>query len=328
MIPSYDILSTFWMLSSDARIVINASRSVLFINPKISELTGWRQEELVGRPYSVLFQQDNELKQLDSHMNTLGGSQDSYEIQALLSAKNGNLFTLDWKVFKCGTEICFQGIDHSLADFYKSALMRCEAGQTRTKQNELLALRAKYRSLKKLAQKDHLTGLYNRRYLDEQLPYLLDEHRIHNDQLSVLMCDLDRFKEYNDKYGHIAGDLALKKAAETFNSCTHRRDDMAVRYGGEEFVIILPDTDFDGAQRVAKCILNTLYEKQIVHEHSEHGHRLTVSIGMITISANAVSDAKELIAMADQQLYKAKRKGRNTISALQLIDSFSDMNDG
>lgn len=315
------------MLSSDARIVIDSSRAVRFINPKMTEMTGWNPKEIVGRPYAELFQQDNEFKQLDSYIETLRGRHDSYEIQATLSAKNGYKLSLEWKVFRCGAEVCFQCIDHSLADFYKRALMRCEEGQTRAKENELLALRAKNRSLKLLAQKDHLTGVYNRRYLDERLPYLLEEHRVRDDLLSVLMCDLDRFKEYNDRYGHTAGDLVLKKTAKIFNSCAHQKDDMAVRYGGEEFVIILPNTEYEGAQSVAKCILNSLHDEQIVHEDSEHRQRLTISIGMITISANAVSDAKELIAMADQQLYKAKRKGRNTISALQLIDSFSDMND-
>jgi diguanylate cyclase (GGDEF)-like protein/excisionase family DNA binding protein len=153
---------------------------------------------------------------------------------------------------------------------------------------------------------DGLTGLYNHRYLHERLEEELERARRHESKLSLLFCDCDQFKTYNDDYGHKAGDVALARIARIIESCS-RRVDLAARYGGEEFVLVLIDTDDSGALTVAEHL-----RSEIEASSARGGCPLTVSIGIATCPDDA-SAHDELLDKADWAMYSAKRAGRNRV---------------
>jgi two-component system chemotaxis family response regulator WspR len=167
--------------------------------------------------------------------------------------------------------------------------------------------------LKKLASLDGLTGIANRRRFDEALQSeLLRAHRTQT-SLSLFMCDIDYFKIYNDTYGHLAGDLCLKKVAAALSTTLQRPADLAARYGGEEFALILPDTHEKGAIAVADICRRQVEALAIPNRGSaDYGH-ITVSIGLVNLLPSVSVGPEQLIGMADSALYKAKRNGRNQV---------------
>ncbi|WP_106303957.1 sensor domain-containing diguanylate cyclase [Paraburkholderia sp. BL18I3N2] len=165
--------------------------------------------------------------------------------------------------------------------------------------------------LTELTQTDSLTGVRNRRALDEFLENEWERLRRNESCLSVLFIDADHFKQYNDTYGHAQGDLALKHLATCIRRHACRRGDLAARYGGEEFVVVLPDTDETGAVQVAEAIRHEV-ETGPIHL-SESLARFTVSIGCATGRRAYPRSLAELTKKADSALYAAKRGGRNAV---------------
>ncbi len=167
-------------------------------------------------------------------------------------------------------------------------------------------------TLRRLSNVDGLTGLNNRRYLDE---YLASEWRRSvrdQDSFSILMIDVDDFKKFNDAYGHLAGDEVLKQVASVAQQCAHRPADLAARYGGEEFVMVLPATPLSGAKHVAERICEDVRNLVLVPRGSENV-RITVSIGgAIAIPGRGESHVP-LLEAADIALYDAKHAGKNRV---------------
>ncbi|WP_290579988.1 diguanylate cyclase [Ketobacter sp.] len=168
--------------------------------------------------------------------------------------------------------------------------------------------------LRDLNTKDDLTGLRNRRFLNEALPN--EYRRAYRDKapLSILLLDIDYFKQLNDTYGHQFGDHCLCAAGRLLEDCTRRPPDIAVRYGGEEFVIVLPNTDLDGALTVAEKI-RSAFEKQVIR-HAGQSARVTVSIGLASETPLQRDEHEALLRMADDLLYQAKANGRNRVEAV------------
>ncbi|MBW6472574.1 MAG: diguanylate cyclase [Anaerolineaceae bacterium] len=168
------------------------------------------------------------------------------------------------------------------------------------------------------ANHDPLTGLFNRRYLDDTLPRELNHARRKNDPISVAMLDIDHFKKFNDTFGHEAGDLILREIGHVFKESL-RKSDIACRYGGEEFVIVL----FDSTQKESKKRFEKIREQistlQIRYREQLLG-RMTVSIGIVEATDNTLT-AEELVAAADKALYAAKRAGRDCIIAFSDLES-------
>ena len=162
---------------------------------------------------------------------------------------------------------------------------------------------------------DGLTQIANRRRFDE---YLLQEWSRHirmQQPLSLLICDVDHFKLYNDGQGHQAGDECLKSVAKALNQC-YRAGDLVARYGGEEFAMVLPQTNRAGAVQVAERVRAAVAAAALPHPASPVCDRVTVSIGVASITPppHAPSDARTLIQQADRHLYLAKKLGRNQVN--------------
>jgi diguanylate cyclase len=167
------------------------------------------------------------------------------------------------------------------------------------------------RKLESLSSTDGLTGLHNRRFFDERLDLEVGRNS-RNGPLSLLMIDVDMFKPLNDTYGHLAGDDCLRRIAKIISDGVSRKADVVTRYGGEEFAVILPDTDADGARNRAEIIRRGIAEDQ---DFVWEGNRLdvTVSIGVATVAPGGRVSPEDMIATADKALYEAKNNGRNTV---------------
>ncbi|WP_330703500.1 diguanylate cyclase [Novosphingobium resinovorum] len=172
-------------------------------------------------------------------------------------------------------------------------------------------LRQSRRRLMAATRTDHLTGLLNRRGLEATLRHELRRSRRRQAPLALLIIDIDWFKAYNDALGHPEGDRCLRRVADALTGCLRRAGDAACRFGGEEFVIVLPDTDAAGAAIVAANCRQAIARLAIAHPASPLG-RLTASIGIAAAEAGAVpAEADALFVEADEALYRAKRNGRN-----------------
>lgn len=173
------------------------------------------------------------------------------------------------------------------------------------------ALHQAHQTLKALALTDSLTGLGNRRRLDAVLEPEIRRARRQGYALALVMLDLDCFKAYNDRYGHPAGDQCLRRFGELLRQALKRPGDLAVRYGGEEFTLLLPDTDAVGASQIVQEILQLLRRQAIEHGGSPFGH-VTASAG-IAVGAPTLETVtpENLMAAADAALYQAKRQGRD-----------------
>ncbi|TDF78311.1 PleD family two-component system response regulator [Pseudomonas sp. H9] len=194
---------------------------------------------------------------------------------------------------------------------YLTLLQRDEAYRAlRVSQQQLLDTNL---VLQRLMNSDGLTGLSNRRHFDEYMELEWRRAMREQTQLSLLMIDVDYFKSFNDTFGHLAGDEALRKVAEAIRNSCARPSDLPARYGGEEFVLILPNTSPGGARLVAEKLRQSVEAMNIAHDMPQPNSHLTVSIGLATQTPTIGSHCRQLISAADKGLYLAKNNGRNQV---------------
>lgn len=174
-------------------------------------------------------------------------------------------------------------------------------------------LAASNRRLSSLADTDELTGLYNRRSMFNRLGSEWNRHFRSRTMLTLMYIDLDCFKQYNDTYGHEAGDQCLVRIAKLLHNHALRSSDMAARFGGEEFALILPETSKQDAERIAESIINDLSHLHIPHTGSTVTDHVTVSIGIASMVPDEADNDSVLRERADQMLYEAKHAGRNRL---------------
>lgn len=174
-------------------------------------------------------------------------------------------------------------------------------------------LRDARRQLTDLANIDELTGLGNRRMVNSALKLEINRARRTASQLSVILLDVDYFKNYNDTYGHPAGDKVLQRLADIMQKATSRAGEVVARYGGEEFILILPGASRANAMRTATRLKELVEDEAILHETSGVADVITVSQGLITARPENELSPGELVQKADKALYEAKEGGRNRI---------------
>ncbi|MBC3860576.1 diguanylate cyclase [Undibacterium jejuense] len=172
-------------------------------------------------------------------------------------------------------------------------------------------LRTHSELLKKEATTDGLTGIYNRRFFDEHYKMALAQAVRQSSSISIFMVDIDFFKQFNDYYGHIAGDKALIAVATALKKQLQRVSDVVARFGGEEFVLMLPNMQQESAAQFAEKLRLAIWDLHILHEESDIDQQVTVSIGYSTFSGTDTCDPHALLDTADNALYNAKRSGRN-----------------
>jgi diguanylate cyclase (GGDEF)-like protein len=182
--------------------------------------------------------------------------------------------------------------------------------------NQLNELQQANQNLQLLANLDSLTKLANRRGFDDYIQREWDRMRRIVAPLSLILCDVDFFKNYNDRYLHPNGDRCLIQVAMSIRNTVRRSGDLVARYGGEEFAIVLPNTDALGAVSVAENIRSAVKSLQITHEASSVCPHVTISVGVSTIIPNRENDFQALVNAADRALYQAKSQGRDRVAMI------------
>ena len=168
--------------------------------------------------------------------------------------------------------------------------------------------------LQRLTHFDGLTGMSNRRHLDEYLSTEWQRSAADQSEIAVLMIDVDNFKLYNDSYGHIAGDAVLKQIALTVESCVSRLAGLAARFGGEEFAVVLPGASAGSLRLLAEKIRSTVEALKLPHANSPTYPYVTISVGGASVVPTSQVDMSSLIEAADRQLYRAKDDGKNRVA--------------
>lgn len=165
--------------------------------------------------------------------------------------------------------------------------------------------------LERLSNIDELTGLFNRRFFNETYEKEWRNATRLQSPLGILMADIDFFKSYNDTFGHLQGDWCLKKIAQTIKESVKRPRDFVSRFGGEEFIVLLPDTDLEGCAVAAERILGNIASLDISRSLDDSEGKVSISIGISAMIPNGTMGVSTLLHQVDEALYRAKRAGRN-----------------
>jgi len=204
-----------------------------------------------------------------------------------------------------------------LARIRNALALKREMDRRKQREKELLEVTRKLeeanRKLKQLSTQDGLTGIANRRQFNQYLAIEWARAARGKFSLSLILIDIDSFKLYNDHYGHLAGDSCLIKVAHVLQNTVKRPTDLVARYGGEEFAVILPHTGLDGASVVAEQMRQRVEEMKIEHLYARSGKHLTISAGVAATVPLPGQDMMQLLQVADQALYEAKRLGGNKV---------------
>ena len=286
--------------SSDTIVCVGLDGRQSYVSPSFTRLTGWSVAE--GMEYELqglIHPEDRE------ELLAVGARLRAGAVQA-----TGRLRHLRKDGSYVWVEICIRMVERLGDEGMQFVANIRDITERKIAEDQIMALN---RELAVLANTDGLTGLANRRRFDEALGQEWDRAARERKPLSLLMIDVDRFKLYNDQYGHQRGDQCLHAVAAAIAGLVHRPGDLAARYGGEEIALLLPSTSAAGAIELAAQLCRAIEAKAIAHEANMPGRVVTVSIGAATMSPTTEhpAGARALIAAADAALYEAKRDGRN-----------------
>ncbi len=201
-----------------------------------------------------------------------------------------------------------RALDAGAADFISKPV---NAAVVRARVRTQLTVKRQSDALRQLTLTDGLTGVSNRRAFDEKLQGEWRRCARAQVPMALILVDIDHFKLFNDHYGHQAGDTCLQAVGAAMKRAAMRPQDMVARYGGEEFAILLPHEDAGGADAVARKVLDEIAALDIAHKHSTAGPKVTVSMGVASVTPSEKHEPGELIKQADALLYQAKANGRN-----------------
>jgi diguanylate cyclase (GGDEF)-like protein/PAS domain S-box-containing protein len=281
-----------------AAVAITDPQGVVeYVNPAFEQITGYRRSEVLRRPL-VLKGVAAALSEMPAEMRALLSAGGHWQGEIENRRLDGEPFFVDLAVSPI---LDRQG--------QVANIIWTQHNITERKRLEQRVKEAN-RELAALAIKDALTGVYNRRYLETSLHNEVCRARRYRLAFSLLMMDVDRFKELNDRFGHAFGDFVLKTVAWLIRQAS-REPDILTRYGGEEFCLLLPNTDREGSryfgERIRTVVANHLFQAD------GQSAQVTISLGAATLGDPEVEDAHDLLERADRALYRAKGRGRNTL---------------
>jgi len=278
-------------------IIFDQNYRVTFANENMAKMLGYTSQEMIGRDY-ISFFPDHELD-VYYHQESLRkrGEGSVYECQLLTKNNDSHWFLISAKPI-LGDDGNFAGSFAMYTDINER------------KQMELL--------LTELSNTDSLTGIANRRLFDSTLSHEYNRLQRTKSILSIILLDIDHFKEYNDYYGHVYGDDVLRQIGKVLQNSISGSLDLAARYGGEEFAIILPDTDLTGAVKLAESIRTKIKNLQLEHKKSYVADIVTASFGVTAVTYNNELTIEDIVHFADKLLYEAKMAGRDMIKYAEL----------
>jgi len=304
--------------------VMDIDGKIVLFNQASQMLTDFTEAEVINRHPWDLFILPEEVERVKTVFRnlTLGNFPNTYVNYWL--TRSGDKRLISWSntalgdvngniryVIATGIDITKQRAAEEKITRYQSELEELVAMRT-------AELNDANKKLELLAYQDALTGLYNRRYFNTALDNEIRRTRRSHGLLSLLMCDVDFFKAYNDTYGHVAGDKCLQVIAEILRKHFQRASDLVARYGGEEFCVVLPDLNLGEIRLLAEQLRKTVLQREIRHNTSPVSDFVSISIGIVTWKPDTRCDAETLISTADQALYSAKKQGRNRVELITL----------
>ncbi|MGQ8366717.1 GGDEF domain-containing response regulator [Glaciecola sp. 1036] len=246
---------------------------------------------------------------LDLNMPNLDGITLCNQIKSNLTTAHIPIIFITASVLPSDQDRCWEA---GAADFIAKPIV---ASTLLHRVKNILQSKLRFELLTEQTFKDQLTGVFNRHYLMSEVPTLLKVSSREKQFFGVVMIDIDFFKGFNDTYGHVEGDKCLKMVAKTIQNVLKRPQDIVVRYGGEEFVVFLPNTPPSGCKHLANKIKDAVFDLNI--KNSTSGHQVvTISGGYIVTSPTADTHTEELINQADEFLFKSKTNGRNQIQGV------------
>ncbi len=290
----------------DAILSVDKKGVISRFNRSAENMFGYTATEITGLSVETILLEDfefrlDELQQAEIKYKSKSLSGIGHEVTGL--HKDGSVMPLQVSMSDTGIDgsTQFSLIIRNLTEIKASE----EVLKQRTQ--ELEFANTKY---KQLSETDPLTQISNRRVYEERIANEINSAKRSGSSVSLLMIDVDFFKKYNDNYGHDSGDVALIRVAKTVVESLPRSTDLAVRFGGEEFLVLMPQTDVDGAYTVAERIRLNVKALAIPHEYSDVSPVVTVSIGLASLKGGGLNEV-DLLKQADIALYNAKNNGRN-----------------
>ena len=290
------------------RLLAEASRDVIvlaglggerkYVSPAATELLGWSQDEML-KDNQVTITHPDDLPKIDKLLQDCREGRETGALSYRCRKKDGSYLWLESNIrlFRDAATGEAAGFVYVLRDISERKLAEDK-------------LQDAFHTVEQLALVDGLTGVANRRLMDETLNREWMRALRDGTSLSLLLIDVDHFKLYNDLYGHLAGDSCLQMIANAVQTSLRRPPDLLARFGGEEFVIILPNTPAPGAEMMSQKVLATIAACAIPHHGSPYGF-VTVSMGCATMFATMDRSPKDLLKAADDAMYRAKTNGRN-----------------
>lgn len=277
-----------------------ATKKFTYIGPQIESLLGWKPDSWVGvEDWAARMHPHDRQSVVDFCVSqSQAGVDHEADYRALT---------------KEGRYVWIRDVVHVVRkDGEVEALIGFMFDITERKLNEEKLLHLQ-KELEELSFTDGLTSIANRRMFDSLMDIEWASARRNKLPLSLVILDIDYFKQYNDHYGHVKGDDCLRQVAKILSAAGTRPRDFFARFGGEEFVLILPETDSSSAQRLAEKCRQLIYKHQIPHEHSKVDRVVTISLGVGTIVPTHDVEPVDFIDSVDRALYKAKQNGRNCV---------------
>ena len=297
-------------------IVLDEKGRIVFFNSTAEKISGYTFTEVENKFLWDLFALSEEATNVRINFSLLSGENHHNTYTSRWLTRNDEQRLIDWSdsavindnevkyVIATGIDVTEKMvIENQIQDHLNNL-------EDIVKQRTDELSRANLR-LDKLVNIDGLTNIHNRRYFDETLTKELSRAKRSGAPLSLLLCDVDYFKAYNDSFGHIAGDKCLIEIATVFKRFFNRASDFVARYGGEEFAVILPNMEADKALSHARSLVAEIRQKNILFESSPGEKVVTISAGTTTFKQNELTETLAIIDSADKALYKAKTDGRN-----------------
>ncbi len=310
--PQFDWAQLFDALNIGV-ILVDGSGNVLLWNEWIARHSGVSRATAINHPLTEIFTEPLPAPFIAAIKRTI-----TTKLPVVLSNALHKfplpLYNLNGTGERISQSVILNPIKDSAGEF--NCLIQVTDSTTAIKREKML--RDHSETHKKDATTDPLTGVYNRRFFDSHYKLEMNQAQRQKSTLSLLMLDIDFFKNYNDHYGHPAGDAAIIAVANCMRNTIKRSSDLVARYGGEEFIVLLPNSTPTAAQMLAENIRSAIADLKMPHLNSLIANHLTVSIGVSSFLPGMVVDATTFLKNTDLALYAAKQKGRNQVQYLPL----------
>ncbi|MDD5372013.1 MAG: sensor domain-containing diguanylate cyclase [Sulfurimonas sp.] len=289
---------------------VGMDKNIIFVSPSVQRVTGYTQKEFMQNPSllaNIIYPEDIPIWQqhvYEAHLPNRP-EEDAQEVEFRIVRKDGDIVYIDhicrpvynYDGTYMGVRVANRDVTHKMAI--------------------LAELKEKNHLLDTLATVDGLSGLYNRRYFNEVFAREIERTKRTGNILSIIMCDIDHFKLYNDTYGHQKGDAVIKQVSDALKSTFSRAIDIVARYGGEEFVILLPSTPPEEVKKLAEQARENVAKLWIEHSTSKAAPFVTMSFGAACCTPDISLSGDKLLKQADDALYESKEKGRNRVTVAE-----------